>query len=88
MKKKIVIELKLFMFFKKFLPGNASEGKTAFEIEEGATFRDLLDRLGMPVDEDKIVVINGISHKQSEKTNAIRLKHGDVVAIFPPIAGG
>ncbi|MCX8044505.1 MAG: MoaD/ThiS family protein [Desulfobacterota bacterium] len=88
MQKTITIELKLFMFLKKYLPAGATEGKARYEIEEGATIKDLLERLGIPIEEDKIIVINGISHKQSDKTNAIRLKQDDVVAIFPPIAGG
>lgn len=82
------IELKLFMRFKQFLPEGARKGVATMAIPEGTTFGELLRMLGMPVPEDKIVVINGISHKQSDATNAITLQHGDTVAIFPPIAGG
>jgi len=88
MEKTVTIELKLFMFFKKYLPREALDGRAQYEISEGATFKDLLKALGMPPEEDKIIVINGISHKQSDKVNDMVLQEGDVVAIFPPIAGG
>ena len=57
-------------------------------IKECSTFKDLLNDIGMPVEEDKIIVINGISHKQGEEANALLIKNNDTVAIFPPIAGG
>ena len=88
MKQAITVQVKLFMSLKKYLPENAQEGRTFVTLEEGATLKDLMMRLGMPLEEDKIIVINGISHKQSDKTNAIALQDGDVVAMFPPIAGG
>jgi molybdopterin converting factor small subunit len=84
----VKIELKLFMRFKQFLPDGAHKGVAPMTLPEGSTFGDLLQMLGMPLPEDKIVVINGISHKQSAATNAITLNDGDTVAIFPPIAGG
>jgi len=82
------IELKLFMRFKDFLPEGAVDGKTPMTLEKGTTFESLLKIIGMPVIEDKIIVINGISHKQGSTVNALQLKNNDIVAIFPPIAGG
>ena len=82
------IELKLFMRFKEYLPEGGINGIAKYEIDEGLTFKDLLNDIGMPVEEDKIIVINGISHKQGEEANALLIKNNDTVAIFPPIAGG
>ena len=82
------INLKLFMRFKRYLPEGSTDGKATITINEGSTFQDLLQKIGMPDAEDKIIVINGISHKQSAKVNAQVLQKGDTVAIFPPIAGG
>lgn len=88
MKPAITVQVKLFMSLKKYLPENAQEGSTCLKIEKGAKVKDLLARLGIPFEEDKIIVLNGISYKQSEETNSIVLQDGDVIAIFPPIAGG
>jgi sulfur-carrier protein len=82
------VELKLFMRFKKYLPEGALDGKAKIAIPENSTFLDLLNILDMPADEDKIIVINGISYKQGSKANALQLKENDIVAVFPPIAGG
>ena len=82
------ILLKLFMKFKEYLPEGAVDGKTPMILDKGTTFEDLMRKIGMPVAEDKIIVINGISHKQGDAVNALELKEDDVVAIFPPIAGG
>ncbi len=84
----VQIELKMFMKFKRFLPEGSADGKATISLPAGATFKDLLHHIDMPVVEDKIIVINGISHKQSDKVNALSLQQGDTVAIFPPIAGG
>ena len=82
------IELKLFMRFKDYLPEGGTNGIAQHEIKEGSTFKDLLNDIEMPIEEDKIIVVNGISHKQGEEANALQLKNNDTVAIFPPIAGG
>ena len=82
------IELKMFMKFKEYLPKNSENGRTLLGIKEGSTFKDLMQMLGMPNEEDKIIVINGISFKPSEMLNARKMGEGDTVALFPPIAGG
>jgi carbamoyl-phosphate synthase large subunit len=56
--------------------------------EDRERFADVMKKIGMPIEEDKIIVINGISHKQCDAVNALEIKDGDIVAIFPPIAGG
>ena len=82
------IELKLFMMFKKYGPSNQVDGRSRMQVEPGTRFVDILNTISMPLEEDKIIVINGISHKQGDEVNALELKDGDTVAIFPPIAGG
>lgn len=82
------IELKLFMMFKKFGPPDQVDGRSRMQIEPGTRFIDILNTINMPIEEDKIIVINGISHKQCDAVNELEIKDGDIVAIFPPIAGG
>jgi molybdopterin converting factor small subunit len=82
------IELKLFMMFKKYGPPDQVDGRSRMQVEPGTRFIDILNKISMSIEEDKIIVINGISHKQCEEVNALEIKNGDTVAIFPPIAGG
>ena len=85
MKKKVTIELKMFMKFRKYLPADSSDGKAMISLEEGSTLEGLLKILGVPDDEHGIVVINGISQGMDSPQV---LKDGDVVAFFAPVGGG
>lgn len=82
------IEVRMFMKYREFLPPNASNGKVTVSLKEGSTFTDLLALFEVPLDEPKLVVINGISHGVSDKVNEVMLKDGDIVAVFPPAGGG
>jgi len=59
------------------------ENSEAYPISEGETVSDVLERVGIPIDEVKIVFING----KSSKFDAA-LKDGDRVGVFPAVGGG
>jgi len=82
------IELRMFMKFKEYLPSDASNGKAMISLKDGSTFGDLLKKLGVPLEEPKLVLINGVSQGVTETVNQAKLKNGDIVAVFPPAAGG
>ncbi|HNR12763.1 MAG TPA: MoaD/ThiS family protein [Thermodesulfobacteriota bacterium] len=83
------VEVRMFMEFRKYLPSGASEGKLVMTLEEGTTVGDLLNKLGVPLAEQKILVINGVSHGAcGSAIHNQPLKDGDVVALFPPVGGG
>jgi len=63
---------------------NTKEGKFSISLEEGSTIQNLLNKLGLPEDITKLILVNGIK----PNSNEIQLQYGDVVAIFPPMAGG
>ena len=82
------VEVRMFMDFKKYLPSDSINGKAEICLKEGSTLEDLLKTLGIPVNQPKIIVINGISQGVSTKVGEQVLKEEDVVSIFPPVAGG
>lgn len=82
------IEVRMFMKYREFLPPNSSNGKVTISLKEGSTFSDLMALFAVPMDEPKLVVINGISQGVSVKVNQATLKDGDIVAVFPPAGGG
>jgi molybdopterin converting factor small subunit len=86
------IAVKLFMYFTKYFSAESSNGKVTISLEDGSTVKDLLNFLGIPIDESKLIVINGVSQgvsdKVTDKVNTRQLKEGDVVAVFPPVTGG
>lgn len=79
----IRIELRLFGHLRDYLPKGGSFPSTDMEVEDGLTLGELLDKLGIPDSEPKILFVNGI-HAQRSQT----LKDGDRVSVFPPVAGG
>ena len=83
--KKIDVQVKMFMNFRKYLPADTRDGRTVVSVEEGATLQDLMGNLGIPGDEQGTAVINGISYGVAD-TQVLR--DGDVVSFFSPVAGG
>jgi len=82
------IEVRMFINFKDYLPPHAKDGRAIVAIQDGATLLDLYGQLGVPVEEPKIVVLNGISQGTTDEVNGRVLNDGDIVAVFPPIGGG
>lgn len=82
------IEVRTFINFKSYLPPDAKDGKAVLSIKDGSTFSDLLKVLGIPMEEPRIVVLNGVSQGTTPEVNTRVLQEGDIVAIFPPIGGG
>ena len=74
----MVVEVRLFATFRE---GRFKEKE--LELPEGSSLNDLLEHLKIPEKDAKILIVNGLSTSAEHK-----LSHHDVVAIFPPIAGG
>ncbi len=77
------IEVKLFATLRDYLPKGSSRFSCKMEIEGSTRVQDILSRLKIPEEMPKIILINGV-HGKKEQT----LKEGDVLSIFPPVAGG
>lgn len=73
-----MIEVRLFAFFR--------EGRDKISYLSEETFptpRAILEYLGIEENKVAILLVNGF-HSEFEH----RLKDGDVLAVFPPVAGG
>lgn len=77
------VEVKLFATLRDYLPKGSGKFSCKMEIEGQTRIRDLLERLKIPKEIPKIILVNGIHGKEDQV-----LKEGDVVSIFPPVAGG
>jgi len=84
----VQIEVRLFGGLRDKLPG-ATRGRSEYEIDEGASVLALLDALEIQSELAAMLLVNG---QQIERDPSTREKHhlepGDVVSIFPPLAGG
>jgi sulfur carrier protein ThiS len=85
---RITITLKLYASLTKFLPDAYRRAREMpMEISADATIASIIAPLGMPEPLVKLVLLNGVFVPPSERATQ-RFVAGDVLAIWPPIAGG
>jgi molybdopterin converting factor small subunit len=77
------IEVKLFATLREYLPKGSSRFSCKMKVDDSTRIQDILSRLKLPEEIPKIILINGVHGKKEQI-----LKDGDVVSIFPPVAGG
>jgi sulfur carrier protein ThiS len=77
------IQIKLFSSLTKFLPEGTMEKQAPLSVPEKITIGDVLEQLGIPRKMAKLIMVNGV-HKRSDYV----LQEGDLLSVFPPIAGG
>jgi sulfur-carrier protein len=77
------IEVKLFATLRDYLPKGSSRFSCKVEVDGSTRVQDILSRLKIPEEIPKIILINGVHGKKEQI-----LKDGDVLSIFPPVAGG
>ncbi len=77
------IEVKLFATLRDYLPKGSSRFSCKMEVDGHTRIQDILLKLKIPDAIPKIILVNGI-HGTLEQV----LKEGDVLSVFPPVAGG
>ena len=77
------VEVKLFATLARYLPETTQTDSTFLDLAEGSTVADVAARLGIPADLSRITLLN-----DGEADDSRPLRDGDVVTLFPPLAGG
>ncbi|MBI5966989.1 MAG: MoaD/ThiS family protein [Deltaproteobacteria bacterium] len=77
------VEVKLFANFREYLPAGSDKYSCSLDLEEGTTVGQVLEKLKIPESIPMITLVNGI-HRSPEDP----LQPGDVLSVFPPVAGG
>ena len=77
------VEVQLHATLATFLPPGSRDGVAALDFADDATVADLVGQLGIPADLSRIVLVNGHDVEDDDALHA-----GDVVDMFPPLAGG
>ena len=77
------IEVKLFATLRDYLPRGSDRFSCKLKIDGRPRVQDIISKLKIPDDIPKIILVNGV-HGKNDQT----LREGDVVSIFPPVAGG
>ena len=76
------VELRLFGDLRKYQDTPLDVGYN-MHVKEGTSILDIINQLRIPVDDTKIILVNG-RHKELDYI----LCQGDRLAIFPAVAGG
>ena len=79
----MTVEVRLFATLGQFLPPGSTEGSATLDVPDGATIADVARRLGIPPGFDRVLLLNGREAELDDSLHA-----GDVLDIFPPLAGG
>ncbi len=79
--------LKLYASLAEYLPQGAKSNIVELDIEPQASAAKIIKQLGIPEESAHLVLVNGLYLEPGQRhSNAFR--EGDVLAIWPPVAGG
>jgi len=81
------VTLKLYASLADYLPPGAHLNQVRLELADDATIASVIERYALPPKLTHLVLVNGTFVPPSERAGA-RLREGDHLAIWPPIAGG
>jgi len=80
----VKIELRLFASLRKKLPPGSPRGKCDLELPDGTTIGQVLERMAIAQASAQMVLVNGDHDRNFDRV----LREGDVLSVFPPVAGG
>ena len=84
----MLITFKLYASLTQHLPADARRSnQMALEIAEGTPIAKIIEPFGMPEKLVHLVLVNGVYVPPAQRLSFVP-KNGDVLAIWPPIAGG
>ncbi len=81
------VTVKLFALLGKYLPPGAADNQAAVEVADGATPVTIIDSLNLPREYCHLVLVTGV-YVEPGKRESLALNENDVLAIWPPVAGG
>ncbi len=81
------VTVKLFALLGTYLPPGAADNQAAVEVADGATPETVMDSLNLPREYCHLVLVNGY-YVEPSKRESLALSENDVLAIWPPVAGG
>lgn len=83
----MIIKVKLFAMLREKLPPESNGEDVDLEVAEGITARDIIKQLEIPPQLAHLVMIDGY-HLLPDEITSRPLQPGEILAIFPPVAGG
>ena len=84
----MTITFKLYATLQDLLPAGAVKNAVPVEVPTDATLNEIIDRYRVPRELAHLVLVNGVFAGGADRDERGRLKPNDVLAIWPPVAGG
>lgn len=81
------VTVRLFAMLRKNLPPGSNGEEAEMELPEGATVQTVIEQLEIPPQLANLVMIDGY-HLLKDEIQHRTLQAGEVLSIFPPVAGG
>lgn len=82
------ITFKLYASLTSYLPAEArTDNRVELELADGSTVGQVIEPFGLPHKLVHLVLVNGVYVPPQQRLTHV-LAPGDVLAIWPPIAGG
>lgn len=81
------VTVKLYATLGAWLPPGAVRNVAAFELPDGSSVAEAIERLGVPREQVHLVLVNGQFVAPEERAGR-RLAADDALALWPPVAGG
>jgi sulfur carrier protein ThiS len=81
------VQFKLFATLSDYLPQPSLTNSIDLEVPPETTIQGLIEQYKLPPKLCHLVLVNGFYVSPADRPST-KLKQGDVLAIWPPIAGG
>ncbi|HEY1058276.1 MAG TPA: MoaD/ThiS family protein [Limnobacter sp.] len=81
------ITFKLFATLTDYLPADRVDNAVRLQVADGSTVQQLIDQFHLPEKLTHLVLVNGVYVDPADRASKV-LTDDDVLAIWPPIAGG
>ncbi len=82
------MKLKLYATLAEFLPADAEDNAALIDVDAAITAHGVLDRFHVPRERAHLVLCNGVFVPPGARDEAAYFQEGDVLAVWPPVAGG
>ena len=81
------ISIELYASLMKYLPPGKSRFRRDIKVDDGLKLTQLIEQFHIRPEEAHLVLVNGL-YVNAEDRDERALAEGDVVSIWPPVAGG
>ena len=80
------VTFKLFATLMPYLPSGAVKNAAKVDVSAGTSVAQLIEKHQVPPELVHLVLLNGLYLREDERSRELR--EGDILAIWPPVAGG